>query len=146
MPLIITSDNLRLAFIKAVRGKRHTHAVVEFEKNLDGNLRCLAEEIRTCSRPWGPYYRFTIFDPKQRIISVAPLGDRVAHHALMNVSEPVFEQFQIFDSYASRRGKGQFAALERARFAQKVGRRRAAVCSGLFQLLPHSTRFSSEFY
>jgi len=109
IPSIITADNMRLAFVKAVRGKRHTRQVVEFEKNLDENLRCLAEEIRTCNRRWGPYYRFTIFDPKEREIKVAPLGDRVAHHALMNICEPFFENYQIFDSYASRRGKGQFA-------------------------------------
>ena len=115
IPSIITADNMRLAFVKAVRGKRHTRQVVEFEKNLDENLRCLAEEIRTCNRRWGPYYRFTIFDPKEREIKVAPLGDRVAHHALMNICEPFFENYQIFDSYASRRGKGQFAALDRAR-------------------------------
>jgi len=84
MPSIITADNMRLAFLKTIRGKRHTHGVIAFEKNLDGNLRCLAEELHTCSRTWGPYHRFTIFDPKERIISVTPLGDRVTHHALMN--------------------------------------------------------------
>ena len=115
MPSIITADNMRLAFVKTIRGKRHVHSVVEFRKELDNNLRSLAEEIAACNRTWGPYYRFTIFDPKERTISVAPLGDRVAHHALMNVCEPFFERYQIFDSYASRKGKGQFAALERAR-------------------------------
>ena len=114
MPSIITADNMRLAFVNAVRGKRHQKSVIEFEKNLDKNLHCLAEELRICNRRWGPYYRFTIFDPKEREINVAPLSDRVAHHALMNVCEPFFENYQIFDSYASRRGKGQFAALERA--------------------------------
>jgi len=115
MSSIATADNMRLAFVKAVRGKRHQRCVVEYEKNLDENLRRLAEELRTCNRVWGPYHRFTIFDPKEREIKVAPLGDRVAHHALMNICEPVFEKYQIFDSYASRRGKGQFAALDRAR-------------------------------
>jgi len=115
MPAIIAADNMRLAFVKTVRGKRDTRSVVEFERKLDENLRRLAEEIRTCSRQWGHYYRFTIFDPKEREIKVAPLGDRIAHHALMNVCEPPFESYQIFDSYASRRGKGQFAALKRAR-------------------------------
>ena len=115
MTAIVTADNMRLAFVKAVRGKRHLPSVVEYEKNLDENLRCLAEELRTCGRAWGPYDHFTIFDPKRREIKVAPLGDRVAHHALMNICEPFFESYHIFDSYASRRGKGQFAALERAR-------------------------------
>ncbi|MCL2120009.1 MAG: DNA polymerase [Planctomycetaceae bacterium] len=39
---------------------------------------------------------------------------------MINVCEPFFENYQIFDSYASRKGKGQFTALERAkRFSRK---------------------------
>ena len=46
----------------------------------------------------------------------------MAHHALINVCEPVFESYQVFDSYACRRGKGLDAALERARtFAARGG-------------------------
>jgi hypothetical protein len=37
------------------------------------------------------------------------------HHALMNVCHPVFERFQISGSYATRPGKGQYAALEHAK-------------------------------
>ena len=114
IPLIIDADNMRLAFIKAVRGKRDKTSVIDFERNLDGNLARIAEGLRAATRNWGPYFHFTIHDPKEREIKVAPLEDRIAHHAMMNVCEPVFERYQIFDSYASRKGKGQFAALDRA--------------------------------
>jgi RNA-directed DNA polymerase len=33
----------------------------------------------------------------------------------MNVCHPVFERFQIYDSYASRLGKGVYAAIDKAR-------------------------------
>ena len=35
IPSVITADNMRLAFVKAVRGKRDQHSVVEFEKKLE---------------------------------------------------------------------------------------------------------------
>ena len=64
-----------------------------------------------------PQYRhFTITDPKQRLISAAPFPDRVMHHAIMNVLEPVFERQFIFHTYACRKGKGIHAA---ARYAFK---------------------------
>ncbi len=53
-------------------------------------------------------------DPKRRLISAAPFRDRVVHHALCAVTEPVFERRFIADSYANRRGKGTHAALDRA--------------------------------
>ena len=56
-----------------------------------------------------------MYDPKERLICAASFRERVLHHALMNVCEPIFEKFQIGDSYATRPGKGQFAALERVK-------------------------------
>ena len=45
-------------------------------------------------------------DPKRRIVSAAPFRDRVVHHALCAVIEPLFERGFIDDSYANRTGKG----------------------------------------
>jgi retron-type reverse transcriptase len=70
-------------------------------------------------RPGG-YRTFEIFEPKRRLISAAPIRDRVVHHALCGVLEPVFEPTFVFDSYACRRGKGTHAALNRFRdFARR---------------------------
>ncbi len=41
--------------------------------------------------------------------------ERVLQHALMNVCEPLFDKWLVFDTYASRKGKGQFAAVQRVR-------------------------------
>lgn len=62
----------------------------------------------------GDYHYFKVFDPKERSICAAAFNERVLHHALMNVCHPIFERAQIFDSYASRIGKGTYAALDRA--------------------------------
>jgi RNA-directed DNA polymerase len=39
-------------------------------------------------------------EPKPRLISTAPFRDRVVHHALTGVLEPVFEGRFTADSYA----------------------------------------------
>jgi hypothetical protein len=55
-----------------------------------------------------------IKDPKERIIAASPVRDRVAQHALMNCYEPVFDRWQIYDSYACRPHKGTQKAVLRA--------------------------------
>lgn len=118
---IVDADNLRLAFWKASRGKRTKAEVIRFRANLDHELSLIREELLDASLPWGPYYKFEIQDPKPRTICAAPFRDRVAHHALMNVAEPVFEAYQIHDSYACRKGKGLDAAIYRSRRFSRQG-------------------------
>ena len=50
---------------------------------------------------------------RARLISAAPFRDRIVHHALCNLIEPIFERSFIHDSYASRQGKGTHAAIRR---------------------------------
>ena len=111
---IADADNLRLAFWKASKGKRAKADVLAFRADLDARLRCLGEELLAGSVRWGPYRKFLISDPKERVICAAPFRDRVAHHAIMNVVEPHFESYQIHDSYACRTGRGLDAAIARA--------------------------------
>jgi len=54
-------------------------------------------------------------EQKERQICASTFGEQVLHHALMNVCHEHFERMQVFDSYASRKGKGTYAALERAK-------------------------------
>jgi retron-type reverse transcriptase len=119
-PLVTDFDNLRRAFKNAARGKRSRPDVAAFEYDLEENLLKLQEELRAQTYTPGPYYNFRIYDPKPRLISAAPFRDRVVHHALCNVIEPIFERRFIHDSYACRVGKGTHAALDRAQhFARR---------------------------
>lgn len=117
---IADPDNLRLAFWKARKGKEGKIEVLCFRKSLDKNLLLLRDELLSGNIDVGNYNYFTIHDPKERLICAATFRERVLHHAIMNVCHANFEKYQIFDSYASRMGKGTFAALERAKgFQQK---------------------------
>lgn len=114
--------NLRLAFYMAARGKWDRPDVQGFCRDLDRNLAVLREQMLDGDMPIGHYRYFVIHDPKTRTICAASFPERVLHHALMNLCDPVFERYQIFDSYATRRDKGTFAALERAeRFTARNG-------------------------
>ena len=106
-------DNLLLAYRKAAKGKRGHPNVAAFECRLEDNLLSLQEELQAFTYRPGEYTSFYIHEPKRRLISAAPFRDRVVHHALCNLIEPIFERLFIPDSYANRIGKGTHRALDR---------------------------------
>ena len=112
-PEITAFDNLLLAFRKAAKGKRSKPAVASFEYDLEPNLLTLQAELRSNGYKPGPYSNFTIHETKRRLISAAPFRDRVVHHALINIIEPIYERKFIYDTYANRKGKGTHKALDR---------------------------------
>ncbi len=112
---VVDPDNLRLAFWKASRGKRFRDDQRRYQRILDEEIIRLRDGLLSGDYPLGKFKRFTIYDPKEREICAVPFGERVLHHALMNVCEPYFDKWLIHDSYACRKGKGQVAAVKRAR-------------------------------
>jgi RNA-directed DNA polymerase len=114
MDSIADMDNLRLAFWKAQKGKEGKAAVERFRADLTGHLDQIRQELLAGKVSVGDYHTFTIFDPKERVICAAAFRERVMQHAIMNVCHPHFERRQIAHSYASRQGKGTYAALNQA--------------------------------
>lgn len=113
---IASFDNIYEAWRKARRGKRYKTAAAAFEQNLDTELVALYQALADETWQPGGYRSFTIHEPKRRKISAAPFQDRVVHHALVNVLEPIYERKFIYDSYANRRGKGTHKALDRCTY------------------------------
>jgi RNA-directed DNA polymerase len=117
---IASWDNLLLAYQRAAKGKRGQPNVAAFEHRLEDQLHGLRAELLGGDYRPGPYTSFYIREPKRRLISAAPFRDRVVHHALCNVIEPIFERSFIADSYANRIGKGTHRALDRCQqFARR---------------------------
>ncbi len=106
-------DNLCLAFKKARKRKTLKPYVVKFEKNLKNNLLQLRTELLFGIYQPKPLEVFILRDPKTRKISKSDFRDRVVHHALCNIIEPIFDKTFIYDSYANRIGKGVLKAVER---------------------------------
>jgi len=106
---IVFFGNLYMAYLEAARGKRGQPEVAAFDFNLEANLLRLQEELWTQTYRPAPYRSFRITDPKPRLISAADFRDRVVHHALVRVIEPLFERSFIPDSYESQSGPAPVA-------------------------------------
>ena len=120
---VCSEENLLHAFRKAKRGKSKKWYVLKFEANLQKELQMLCKELLEGTYAPSPLKRFVIRDPKSRVIHASHFRDRVVHHALCNILEPIFDRRFIYDSYASRKGKGTHAALDRFDyFVRKVTR------------------------
>ncbi|GAK51628.1 hypothetical protein U14_02873 [Candidatus Moduliflexus flocculans] len=111
---LVSFENLYLAYRKAIRGKRLRPDVARFIVNAEDELLRLQDELQRRIYQPGAYRTFYVYDHKPRLISAAPFRDRVVHHALCNVLEPIFEPTFIADLYSNRVGKGQHQAVRRA--------------------------------
>jgi len=109
---IIAWDNLWRAFRKAAKGKRGRPPAAGFEHQVADRLVALQTDLRSGRYQPGEYTHFYVHEPKRRKISAAPFRDRVVHHALCNVIEPMLDQTFVVHSYANRRGKGTHRALD----------------------------------
>ncbi|MBI5302837.1 MAG: group II intron reverse transcriptase domain-containing protein [Chloroflexi bacterium] len=119
-PRICAFQNLYTAYRDARRGKRAKRQVYQFEFNAEAELLRLQDELRAQTYQPGAYTSFRLGDAKRRLVSAAPFRDRVVHHALCNLIEPILERKFIDDSYANRKEKGTHRAIDRAQyFAQR---------------------------
>jgi retron-type reverse transcriptase len=108
-------QNLFLASRKAQKGRRYRESTMRFNFDLEANLFCIQDELKSKSYRHGYYRDFIVLDSKKRLISAAPYRDRVVHHAVNNIIEPLFDRSFINDTFACRKGKGTHAALLRFR-------------------------------
>jgi RNA-directed DNA polymerase len=113
-------SNLLRAAQQAQRGKLDRISVAHFTFHRETELLTLQEELLSGSYRMRPYRTFVIYEPKRRQICAADFRDRVVHHAICHVLDPLFEACLIHDTYACRRGKGSHAAVKRAQdFARR---------------------------
>jgi len=122
-PEIYNTGNLILAWRKARKHKTKKDYVVKFEADLQNNLLKLHEELKNQKYKPEQLKTFILRDPKTRKISKSAFRDRIVHHALVRIIEPIFDKTFIYDSCANRIGKGNLFALKRfEQFVRKVSR------------------------
>jgi hypothetical protein len=117
---LVSWENLEEAARRAAVGKRSRPDVAVFLMDRENELVRLRRALAAGEYVPGRYREFTIREPKPRLISAAPFRDRVVHHALTQVLEPVFEPRFAPVSFACRRGLGTHAAL---RYVQQAATR-----------------------
>lgn len=108
---IISLENLRLADAKAQKGKATQPGVIAHNLNREANILKLHDLLKQKSYQTSAYSTFKIYEPKEREIFRLPyFPDRITHHAVMNVLQPIFTACFTADTYSCIKGKGIHAA------------------------------------
>jgi retron-type reverse transcriptase len=129
---IVSIDNIFAAWSEFCHDKRSKADVMRLEWNLETELFRLHRELINQSYQHGPYQAFYVHDPKQRLIHKAVVRDRVLHHALFMILNPIFEPTFIPASFSCRIGKGTHkGVLTVAQGARKVSKNNTGPCFAL---------------
>ena len=113
-PQITAFENVYSAYLKARKSKRYRDYTLSFTNNAEEEIWSIITDLKGKIYQPGDYHTFKVYEPKERLICAAPFRDRVVHHTLCNVIEPLFDRTFIHDSYACRKGKGTHRAIYRA--------------------------------
>lgn len=109
-----TLESLFQAYFDCRKNKRNTINALRFETDYEYNLIALCDELNSNTWHPGRSIAFIINKPVKREIFAADFRDRVVHHWLINQLNPLFEKTFIYESYASRKGRGAHMGIARA--------------------------------
>lgn len=118
-----TPESIYAGYAAASRGKHHTRACFEFERRLAYHLDMLHEELASGRYRPRPYFRFTVREPKERVIYAPAFRDLVVQHAIYRVIVPIFDPTFIATSFACRVGYGTHRAADYAQQALQASSR-----------------------
>lgn len=117
---IYSIENLNLADSIARKGKLKQPGVIEHDKNREENINKLHGILKNKSYKTSEYTTFKIFEPKERLIFRLPYyPDRIVHHAIMNILEPIFISTFTANTYSCIKGRGIHAAFNAIKIALK---------------------------
>lgn len=115
---IISIENLKLADDKARKGKRNQYGIELHDRNRDANIKMLHEMLKNKTYRTSEYSTFKVWEPKEREVYRLPyFPDRITHHAVMNVLEPIFVKVFTADTYSCIKGRGIHAAARNLKTA-----------------------------
>ena len=126
---VISLDNLRLADEKARKGKLHTYGVQLHDKHREEHIKALHESLKNGSFHTSKYHVFTIFEPKERQIFQLPYyPDRILHHAVMNILEPIWVSVFTKNTYSCIKNRGIHACAKDVKKALKQDKEGTKYC------------------
>lgn len=104
---ICTLENIELADAKARKKKSHRWGIIKHDKRKDKENLKLKEVLENGTYRTSKYSTFRIYEPKERIIFRLPYyPDRITHHAIMNVMEPIWVKLFIKNTYSCIKDRG----------------------------------------
>lgn len=129
---IISIEHLFQSWNEFKKNKRGRRDVQIFERNLEDNLFELHTNLANKTYQHKNYTAFNIYDPKFRHIHKATVLDRIVHHGVVSIIEPIFDKTFIYDSYSCRLEKGTHGAVKRlVNFANTVSKNYTEDCWAL---------------
>src|SRR5579872_2962765 len=109
---ITSMQNIIAADVKGQKGKSNQYGVILHNANREGNLLVLQDLLISKTYRTSQYDIFTIHEPKERIVYRLPyFPDRIVHHAIMNVLEPIFVSTFTADTYSCIKNRGIHSLL-----------------------------------
>jgi retron-type reverse transcriptase len=121
---VIDFGHLYRAYRNAKKGKRYRYESLDFKNELEENLITLQNELQWKMYKPLPLRQFYVYEPKQRLISAPAFRDRVIHHSLVSVIEPLFEKKFVKETFACIKGRGTHAAMRHVLRCAKIAKRR----------------------
>lgn len=104
---IIDIENLISADKKARKGKRKQLGVIKHIESEGQNILKLHKLLKEKKFKTSDYKVFKISDGKERIISQLPyFPDRITHHAILNILEPIFIATFTNNTYSCIKDRG----------------------------------------
>lgn len=117
---ICSIDNLNLADAIARKGKSKQHGIKVHDQNCDANIATLHDMLVNKTYRTSAYTTFKVYEPKEREVYRLPyFPDRITHHAIMNIMEPIFCSIFTTDTFSCIKGKGIHAAAKGVKAALK---------------------------
>jgi len=117
---IYSLPNLILADRKARKNKSKNYGVQVFDRHYMGNLTRLSNWLQSCKYHTSKYTTFTIYEPKERLIFRLPyFPDRIVHHAIMNIMEPIWINTFVKNTYSCIKGRGIHKAVNDIKYDLK---------------------------
>jgi retron-type reverse transcriptase len=108
---ICSIENINLAYTRAKKNKKNSYGVRVFDKDVEGNINMLFNQLKNNTYRTGAYFVFKVRLPKEREIYRLDFRHRVVHHAVMNVLEPIWVSVFTGDTYSCIKGKGIHACV-----------------------------------
>lgn len=113
-------DNLKLADKKARKGKSKRKEIIEFDKNKEENLLYLQQILLNNQFQTSKYHIFKIYEDKERTIHKLPyFPDRIVHHSIMNILEPIFVNCFTSNTYSCIKKRGVHKLLYKLKSSLK---------------------------
>lgn len=113
---ITSLQNLQEADRKAQVGKSNQYGVLLHNKNREANLLVLKDMLQSRTYKTSTYDIFTIYETKERLVYRLPyFPDRITHHAILNVLEPIFVNTFTSETYSCIKKRGIHKVLQTLR-------------------------------